>query len=442
MRDIAISIVIFGLLPLALMRPYVGALMWAWVSIMNPHRLAFGFAHFFPFAAIIAGVTLVGAAISRDRKPFPWTSITALHVMFMIWMTITSVFAMAEPSVTYELWLRVFKIHLMLFVTLMLLRGREHIDLMVWVLVGSVAFYGVKGGIWTVLTGGGQRVYGPPGGVIENNNELALALIMIVPLMYYLMTTTKRTLVKYGLIFGMIACGFAILGSHSRGAFLAIIAASGMLALKSRHPIVLSILGTAGLLGMFAFMPEHWTSRMHSLESSADQLDWSAASRLRTWETLWKMALDNPIVGAGFETALPEIFIRYAPEPSMLAYSPHSIYFQALAEHGFVGLGLFLMLVWVTWRRATRIAKICRATPGFEWGDPLMRMIQVSIIGYMVGGAFLNLLHFDLTYYLFGLVVLVEATLREQSSAFAARSAVPSRSPPRNVTGQSPVIRG
>jgi probable O-glycosylation ligase (exosortase A-associated) len=421
MRDIALTLFIFCMLPVILWQPYIGALMWAWVSMMNPHRLAWTFAHDFQFAAVIAWTTLLATAIYRHRKPFPWGPIPALIVLFVAWMTLTSFFAMGHPDEIYATWLRVFKIHLMLLVTFVLIRGREHIDQLIWVMVVSIGFFGIKGGLFTILRGGGERVYGPPGGVIENNNELALALVMIIPLMYYLMTVARRKAVKYGLVCAMILCAFSIVGSHSRGAFLAIVAATAVLALKSRHRVVLGVLGAAALFGIFAFMPEHWWSRMHSMEAGG-ALDWSAVSRLHTWEALWNMALDNPVTGAGFDTALPQIFARYGPVPGMLAYSPHSIYFQALGEHGFLGLALFLMLVVVSWRKATTVARACRKTPGMEWGDPLMRMVQVSILGFLVGGAFLTLLHFDLPYYLFGLVVMVEATLKEHVGAAAQRA--------------------
>jgi len=459
MRDVILTVFVFGMIPVMLRHPYIGALMWAWISMMNPHRLTFGFAYSFPFAAIIAGVTLLSAALSRKRLPFPWTPVSALFVLFMIWMTITSVFAMGPYSDVFDTWLRVFKIHIMLLLTLMLVRGQEHMRQLIWVIVLSIGFFGVKGGIWTVLTGGGQRVWGPPGGVIEGNNELALALVMIIPLMYYLMTTVKKKLVRNGLIFAMICCSFAVLGSHSRGAFLAIVAAAAMLSLKSRRPVLLGVLGGAGLFAMFMFMPAHWWSRMHTLEGSPETLDSSAVSRLHTWQTLWNMALDHPIVGAGFETTLPEIFRQYAPVQGMLAYSPHSIYFQALGEHGFVGFFIYLALIVVTWRSASRLARVCLQTPGFEWGSGLMRMIQVSLIGFLVGGAFLNLLHFDMPYYLMGLVVMLEATLKDhvrdnppQKSAWSSsarfaqpppppRPAVDLRQraapPPRSSTGRS-----
>ncbi len=416
MRDIALTIVIFGLLPLIFFRPHIGALMWAWISIMNPHRLAFGFAMTFPFAQLIAITTLVVLPFTKHRYPLPRSPIVTTLILFVVWMSITSVFAMGE---VFDIWLRVIKIHLMLFVTLVLIRGRQQIEQLIWVLVASVGFYGVKGGIWTLLTGGGQRVWGPAGSVISGNNELAVALVCILPLMYYLMGTTSRKWVKNALIVAMILCVFSIIGSHSRGAFLAIVAAGGMLAWKNRRPGMIVALAAIGVAAL-AFVPEKWIERMYTIEGHQDA---SASSRINTWVTLWNLALDRPIVGGGFDTALPEIFARYSPIPS-LAYSPHSIYFQALGEHGFVGLILYLTLVVITWRRATSLARECRRAPGLEWVDLLMRMTQVSLVGFLVGGAFLSLLHFDFPYYLMALVVLVEATVREQLGSRAPQPAM------------------
>ena len=59
-------------------------------------------------------------------------------------------------------------------------------------------------------------------------------------------------------------------------------------------------------------MPDKWTKRMHTIETYEE--DTSATSRLTTWKTLWNLALDRPIVGAGFETGSQEIFQRYAPK--------------------------------------------------------------------------------------------------------------------------------
>jgi hypothetical protein len=66
-----------------------------------------------------------------------------------------------------------------------LIHGKERIQLLVWVTAVSIGFYGIRGGIFTILTGGNYRVYGPEETFIADNNQLGLALTMILPLLYY-----------------------------------------------------------------------------------------------------------------------------------------------------------------------------------------------------------------------------------------------------------------
>ena len=59
LRDPFVFAIVFGSLPFILRRPHVGVLMWVWISVMNPHRLAWSWAYNFNFAAIIAAVRTV-----------------------------------------------------------------------------------------------------------------------------------------------------------------------------------------------------------------------------------------------------------------------------------------------------------------------------------------------------------------------------------------------
>ena len=348
MRDIALTAFVACLLPFALRYPAIGAYMWAWLGIMNPHRLTYGFAYSLPFAYIVALTTLIGFVFTRQRKAFPVNAITLLLLALVGWMTVSSIFSINPSPIVWDRWIFVMKIHLMLFVTLMLLRGRKQIDTLAWVIVLSVGFFGVKGGIWTLLTGGGGRVWGPPGGMLEDNNSLAIGILMVMPLMLYLAYTTRRRWLKFALLGGMVMMAFSVLGSQSRGALVGLLAMAFVLGIKGKYPWRTSIALVVLVAGAISFMPDTWTSRMDTIVEYGG--DSSAMSRLHTWHTLLNVALDRPLVGAGFGADNAAIFERYGPA-EMVNYSyegrvlvAHSIYFQALGEHGFVGLFLYLAL--------------------------------------------------------------------------------------------------
>jgi probable O-glycosylation ligase (exosortase A-associated) len=288
----------------------------------------------------------------------------------------------------------------------------------------SVAFYGIKGGVWTVMTGGGGRVWGPPGGLIQGNNELAVALVMLLPMLYWMRQTAPRAWARHLMTFSMISCAFSILGSQSRGALLALLAMSLFLGFKSKHPVRMTVVVLAAVVLAIGFMPDTWTERMETIREY--QTDGSAMSRIWTWQTLWNAAVDRPFVGAGFQADNAIVFSRYSPSgPEWqvfegAVYVAHSIYFQILGEHGFVGLGLFLLLWLMTWHTAGRVARQAEADPSLlSWMPLLMRMVQVSLVGYAVGGAFLSLGYFDLPYYFIAYVVLSGQFLRRAVVAAA-----------------------
>src|SRR5438477_7015446 len=86
MRDLIIAAIFFGGLPFILARPKFGIALWCVVSYMNPHRLAYGFAYNYPFAAIIGGTTLVSLIFSKEPKRIPWTPMSIVWAVFIGWM--------------------------------------------------------------------------------------------------------------------------------------------------------------------------------------------------------------------------------------------------------------------------------------------------------------------------------------------------------------------
>ena len=65
----------------------------------------------------------------------------------------------------------------------------------------------------------------------------------------------------------------------------------------------------------------------------------------------------------------------------------------------------------------------------------LMRMVQVSLVGFAVGGAFLSFAYLDLPYYVMGFVISSAAILRqrERQQGAAAGQPAPERAPPADI---------
>lgn len=412
MRDILITAMVLGSIPYILKRPSIGIVVWVWISVMNPHRLSWGFAYSFPFAEIVAISTMLGMFFSKEEKHLPVRAVTVCLFLYMLWMNVTSLFAI-HPDQIYYHWSVIMKTLLMIFVTMTVIHTKEHLRWLVWILVISLGFFGTKGGLFTVLHGGHFRVWGPPGSYIEENNALALALVMTIPLMRYLQITETNAWVKKGLGIAMILCAFSALGSYSRGALIAIACSALFLWIKSPKKGALGFAIIVLLPALIAFMPAKWTHRMHTIDTY--QQDRSAMGRINAWHMAWNLAVDRPLVGGGFEIYDKGIFERYAPNPKDV-HAAHSIYFQALGEHGFVGLALFLSLGFLTWRNGSWIISKTKGDPHYVWAANLARMIQVSQVAFATGGAFLSLDYFDLPYYELAIMLLTRVLIEKELS--------------------------
>jgi probable O-glycosylation ligase (exosortase A-associated) len=410
MRDLILVVFLFGSVPVILWRPAVGIFLWVWVSVMNPHRMTWGVAYDFPFAQLIAIAILVGMLFSREPKRLPVTPVTVVLFLMVLWMNVTTFFAF-DIDGALPLWERVMKIQLMVFVALYLLHSKQHIQVLIWVLAGSIAFFGIKGGLFTLRAGGEYRVWGPPGTFIEDNNALALATQLTIPLLYYLFLQVRKRWLRWGLLAAMMLCILSVLGSYSRGAGLAFAAMVGFLWWKSRRKLITGIAFAMLLPVAVGFMPEKWKERMQSVQNY--EQDASAGGRINAWMMAVNLANDRPLVGGGFETFNLKVFGRYAPDPTYFQ-GAHSIYFQMLGEHGYVGLMLFLLLWILVWRDASSIIRHSRSQKELQWASDLARMIQLSLVGYAVGGAFQNQAYFDVPYNLLVALVLTRVLVEKE----------------------------
>lgn len=400
MRDLLLAALLFYACARAVRAPWVGIVAWTIVSIMNPHKLSWVLGQL-PVAAMVGGATLVGIVFSRDRKRYPWRRETVVLVMMMLWFSLTSLLAPVSAD-AFELWKKVMKIDFMILVSIGVLYSRRHIMALAAAIAFSIGFYGFKGGIFTLSTGGSYRVWGPEGSYIEGNNEIALVLVMTIPLLRFLQLNVANRWIKHFLMATQVLSAVAALGTQSRGALLALASMAVMLWWRGKQKFLPGIGLLLVSVCLIAFMPSEWSDRMNTI-NNYDQ-DESAMGRINAWWMAWNLAKDH-FFGGGFDVISAENFARYAPVAHDV-HAAHSIYFQILGEHGFVGLLLFLMLWTFTWRSAGQLHKLDHAKPETGWLSDLGGMCQVSLVGYAVGGAFLSLAYFDLPYNIMALVVL------------------------------------
>ena len=119
----------------------------------------------------------------------------------------------------------------------------------------------------------------------------------------------------------------------------------------------------------------------------------------------------------------PAMFRIYAPNPTDF-HVAHSIFFQVLGEHGYVGLVLFVSVIGTAWLTASKIIRSVRQHPDLKWASDFAAMTQVSLIGYTVGGAFLSLAYYDYFWYVVAALVIAQRIVARKLKPVAAVDAL------------------
>lgn len=437
LRDYALLVLLIGLVPVSFARPWIGALGWVWVACMAPHALTWGFGRTLPIALLVGGATLAGLLFTRDRKRIPGSPVVLLMALFVLDITMTTLLAIDVDRAQGK-WRWVTKSYLMAFVMMSLLQSRQRLRWFYTVIALSLGFYGVKGGLWVLRTGGGEHVFGPAGTFFGDNNELALALCMILPILLYLAREEENRWMKR--VFAVTA-GFsvlAILFTYSRGGFLALAVVLGILVWRSpwRGRIAIAVL--VGALVTVPLMPQRLWDRIGSIDEqvSGETRDTSAQGRLQAWTTGLNLALSRPLNGGGFRAYVNrEVWFRYHPDVFTKVRDVHSLYFEVLGEHGFLGAAIYFSLLIAAIASLRRLRRRWRDDPQHGYISRYAEMTLLSLAPYLVAGAFLGLAYFDLYLFLLAGTVVLHSLSAEAERAVEpvgarterARRALPGR---------------
>jgi putative inorganic carbon (hco3(-)) transporter len=411
---IALTAFVFAMLPICLARPWIGMLMFAWLGYMNPHRLTWHFAYEMHYAIMVAVATLVGLLFTKDRKPIPWVRETYLLSALWLLFTLSTVFAL-YPGDAWGRWYFVSKILLFTYVPLLLLQDRKRLKWFLLVIALSIGFYGLKGGIWSIGRGGAGRVVMPDDTMFGGTNGAALALNMVLPMLFYLAREEQNRWLRRLLWATFVFSIVGVLFTYSRGGLIGLCAVLLVLAAKSGKLVRATVALAAAYVFVMNFAPPQWFERMDTIRTYEE--DSSAQARLDAWYMAYRLALDRPLLGGGFDSiGQPEVVARYLPgrEGRRFEVSAHSIYFNLMGEHGFLGLGLFLILVASS---VLTLRSLRRGRTRPSWVRSYSHMLEVSLVAYLVNGAFLSASYVDLFYHLITCVILLKVLADREPKA-------------------------
>jgi probable O-glycosylation ligase (exosortase A-associated) len=405
MRDIVVFAIVFGFLPFAFLRPWYGLLLFTWLAYMRAPDLTWGFARGIRFSLMVAMAMFVGWVLF-DRRRF---MVRDRRCTYMILMTIAVVISfflapVKAGSVTSKAVEFVKVIAIALFTTAQI-DTKSRLRGIVWVMTLSFAFYGIKGGIAGLIVRDAEIIRGP-GGLLLDNNDFSLAMVMNLPFLHYLAFTEDNRRLKLLLRTSFVLTIITIVLTESRGGFLAMAAVCGVMVWKSQYKMAGIGAGLLGGLLFLLFIPDSYKERIGSITTDTRSMDRSALGRLHAWGVALNMIAANPWFGVGFQNFVNS-YDRYDTNPieKDISRVAHNSYLQIWAESGSFAFLFFMMTIASTWFMARRLQRTVRVRDGPPWIGHYAAMVEVSLAGFIVGAMFLNRAHFDFLYQLVAVAV-------------------------------------
>jgi probable O-glycosylation ligase (exosortase A-associated) len=412
MRDIVLIGIVGWCSLLALGRPVLGILLFICLGLAGPQTMTWGMARTFPLGQLAALGTIGGFVFGPEAKRFPRQR--ELFLILALWGTFgfTTLFAMAPDRAVQRLFQNS-KILFMVVLSTALINSKQRLHWLVRIIALSLGFYGLKGGLFVIMTGGDFIVWGPDGTFLEANNAIGLALAMNTPLLFYLLKIETHPWLRHLIIAMMVFSYPAVICTFSRGAWIGLAVATALMVLKSRHTVLaIAALGVVAL-ALSPLLPERVAKRYDDLANY--QEDSSAQSRFWSWEFCTRVGMANPLVGAGFDFNSLEAYAIYFPEflerwPGKV-WACHSTWLTVFSEHGFPGIILWGMLLGSSFLSLRWIRAFALAQPEAAWSLPYIEMLEGALIVFAVVGTFYDAAYFDLFYQLIAVIIIIKERL-------------------------------
>jgi len=443
MRATLLAILVAGICMAAFTRPYLGLLGYIWFALMRPDVLAWVYGRN-RYSLIIAVCVLIGAAL---HLPARWmrlwkNPISAGVLVLLALITLSAILAENRALALEPFWLYLRVVGLALL-ALVLFDDERRLQYMLLVMAASVGLLGFKYGLAGLLAGGVRFAHGY-GGMMEDNNTLALGFAVTVPLCWYaaqLAPWKPAKLAFWLMFFHTIA---AVIMTFSRGAALALAAGLFMIWWHSRHKLVLAaVLVLCAIPGLLLVQSEY-IARLSTITSPLEEP--SAASRITMAKVALRMWADYPWLGVGFGRLNQQVLApRYLNAGEVTTAEPalvvHNTYLQLLVDSGIFAFLVYCGLLSGTiWWLGREVARARRMMPSKAIYPAAVRS---ALVTFAVGAAFLSRVEFDLTYYLLMAAAIWYEVRHQALAPQAAQSTFPeTTSPPSHpawvVAGEEP----
>ena len=381
---------------------------WVWGDFVRSLRLSF----------VIGLYVIVSTVVSRHR--FVWNGRIVLLWSFLLLAFLSSLLS-EHSTYSWPYMIEFVKVIVMTHLIVTLTDDFAKFRLVsLTIVLGLGLEQGKQGWFYLLASPGGAN--NNPVAFLGDNNGTAVGMLMLVPLAGLVMQTTQNKWVKR--FFGglLIGCIYRALSTYSRGGFLAAIAMGGVWILRTHHKIR-NLLGVLVVLVIvLPALPDTFWNRMGTIRTYEEEEDKSAIGRLHFWSVAGAMATRNPILGIGFNSynnaydAYDVSAGKYGNDRSV-----HSSFFGVLAELGYVGLFLYVLILLSAFRACAYVRRVASRNGALVDLGKGAVAIQTSLVAFVVGGSFVSFQYNEILWHVIGLSMVLRRLAAQQEQVLATQ---------------------
>ncbi len=377
-------------------RPKIGLYGYVWFGLMRPDLLAFAEGKY-PYSLVLAIATAVGAIRHAPRLAV-WFRNPFCRLLLLLQIAVgLSVIWAFRPELSagrYQMYIHM--ILVLLLIPVLITKIADCVRLLV-VAGLSLGFVALKFGLFGVASGGVDLVSGY-GDMLADNNFLALALAMVIPLAWHSRSFTSSRGMRAAWL-AIIGCAMAgIVMTGSRGGSLSMLLALLLIVRQTGRKLLPVALIVICLGGAIYLVQDRYFKRMETLENVHEEP--SAESRLIHATTALKMWADYPWVGVGFGgfnyTALSPRYMQQSADAKLANHVVHNSYLQMLVDSGIFAFVLYCGLLFYA------ILWLGRSAERMRLFSPQLEAIPLAIrdplLVFALGSAFYSCQRMDLPY--------------------------------------------
>jgi probable O-glycosylation ligase (exosortase A-associated) len=426
LRSIFVIIALVAGSSFAVTSPLYAAAFYLWIAYFRPESWAWSGVFATWNLSYIAGVFLIiRTLMSKVQMRLTWR--TALMLLFL-GLSLLSTFNGLHPTHSMEFWQAFAKTIVIGYLLTVIITTEAELRLIFLVVTLSVGFEAAKQG-WgqLILHPGAKNPNSIP--FLGDNNLVAVGMAMLIPLIGALAATATGWW-KRGLQFLNVGVIYRGLSTYSRGGFLSLGAVAATWFWRSDRKPQAVMVGVLLAVLMLPVMPSQFWERMSTITASAEERDDSQAGRLHFWQVAVAMANDRPMTGvghSGYELAYDQYDTSEGKYGTGRAV--HSAWFGVLAEIGYPGLIVFVMIVAFSLLTCARVRRMAQRAEISESLGRYGAALESSLLAFIVGGSFVSFQYSEMLWHFFALTIALERVAVTNAEWVRAQQGAVARTP-------------